>query len=276
MKKELITHRNPKSPIAEVFKTLRTNLQFMNSKKQLKTILITSTMPGEGKSWIAGNLAIAFAQTGKKVLLIDADMRKGRQHKLFNIDNDIGLSNYLSGMDETGKGIKADILKHIKTTEIEDLYIITSGNIPSNPSELLASEATIDMIDKIEELFDYVIFDGTPCLLVSDALIISRLVDTTIIVTEQNKTKKDNLEKVQKLIENVGGNIAGVVLNKVPVNAKKYMSSYYYSGGGNYSFPSIEKKSQGQKTNSKSDKKNDISNKKTQEIIDELNKYLNI
>ena len=105
MKKELIAQRSPKSPIAETFRTLRTNIQFMNSQKDLKTILVTSTMPGEGKSWISSNLAITFAQAGKKVVIIDADMRKGRLGTMFSMPSTPGLSNYLSGIDERGKEI---------------------------------------------------------------------------------------------------------------------------------------------------------------------------
>ncbi len=280
MKRELIVQRTPKSPIAEVFRTLRTNIQFMNSKKSLKTLLVTSTMPGEGKSWVTANLAITFAQAGKKVVIIDADMRKGRQHVMFGIENKMGLSNFLSGLDELGRNENLDILKYVKATEVQNLYLIPAGNVPPNPSELLASETTINMIEKLKEIFDFVIFDGTPSLLVTDALILSRLVDSTVIVTEHNTTKKENLAKVKKDIENVGGKIAGVILNKVPINAKKYMSTYYYSSTN---MPVAVKKSAPAKTNeykemAKTDyvfEKNDnISSEKTQAIIDELNKYL--
>ena len=193
MKRELIAQRTPKSPIAEVFRTLRTNIQFMNSKKSMKTLLVTSTMPGEGKSWVAANLAITFAQAGKKVLIIDADMRKGRQHVMFNIENKIGLSNFLSGIDELGRNENLDILKYVRATEIQNLFLIPAGNVPPNPSELLASETTINMIEKLKEVFDFIIFDGTPGLLVTDALIVARLVDSTVIVTAHNSTKKENL-----------------------------------------------------------------------------------
>ena len=217
MKKELIVQRSPKSPIAEVFRTLRTNIQFMNSKKTLKTLLFTSTMPGEGKSWISSNLAITFAQAGKKVILIDADMRKGRLHNMFQTDKVPGLSNYLSGIDSLGN-THNDIIKYVRGTEIDNLFLIPAGNIPPNPSELLASELTVEMLERLKDVFDIVILDGTPSLLVTDAIILSRLVDTTIIVTSHKFTKKDNLQKVKKAIENVGGNIAGVVINKIPVN----------------------------------------------------------
>ena len=231
MKKELITQRSPKSPIAETFRTLRTNLQFMNSQKDLKTILITSTMPGEGKSWISSNLAVTFAQAGKKVVLVDADMRKGRLATMFSVNSTPGLSNYLSGVDERGK--KIDILKYVTTTEIDNLYIIPSGNVPPNPSELLASEGMINMVEKLKRTFDILIFDGTPGLIVTDAMIVSRLVDTTIIVASHNETKKDNLQKVKKGLESVGASVAGVVINKMPVNAKKYEDSYYYGNTPN-------------------------------------------
>lgn len=229
MKKELVAERSPKSPIAETFRTLRTNIQFMTSQKRIKTLLITSTMPGEGKTWISANLAITFAQAGKKVILVDADLRKGRLYKLFQIDAVPGLSNYLSGIDGTGNIQTQDISKYIRQTEIDNLYVIPAGNFPPNPSELLASELTINMLDSLKEIFDIVILDSSPCLFVTDSVILSRLADSTIIVTSHKSTKKDNLQKVKKSIENVGGNIAGVVLNKVPVNIDKYESTYYYS-----------------------------------------------
>lgn len=230
MKKELITYRNPKSPVAEVFRTLRTNIQFMNTKRNLKTVLITSTMPGEGKSWVAANLATTFAQADKKVLIIDADMRKGRQHRIFSLENKPGLSNYLL---EGNEDVNVDVLRYVKPTDVENLYLMTNGDIPPNPSELLASNATINLIEKVKEIFDVIIFDGPPSLLVTDASIIARLVDTTIIVTEYNKTKKDNLVKVKKSLESVGASIAGTIINKNPVNPKKYKDSYYYRSSTN-------------------------------------------
>lgn len=274
MKKELIVQKSPKSQIAEVFRTLRTNIQFMNSKKSLKTLLFTSTMPGEGKSWISSNLAITFAQAGKKVILIDTDMRKGRLHNMFQTDRTPGLSNYLSGIDLLEDN-KNDIAKYIRRTEIDNLFLIPAGNIPPNPSELLTSELTIRMLERLKKVFDIVILDGTPSLLVTDAIILSRLVDTTIIVTTHKFTKKDNLQKVKKSIENVGGNIAGVVINKIPVNASKYESTYYYS-----STPYRAKASDIQERPTKtmktykyeSDEK--ISDEKSKEIISELDDFL--
>ena len=117
MRKELVTHLDPKSPVSETFRTLRTNIQFMNANKKMKTILVTSTFPGEGKSWVASNLAVTFAQAGKKVVLIDADMRKGRQYTIFGVSPRPGLSNYLSGMDVTD-GQEPDITEYLQKTEI--------------------------------------------------------------------------------------------------------------------------------------------------------------
>ena len=229
MKKELIAHRDPKSPVSEVFRTLRTNIQFMNTNNKLKTLLITSTLPNEGKSWVTANLAVTFAQAGKKVVLVDADMRKGRQYTIFEVSPRPGLSNYLSGFDSnTGEEISEDLANYIQEIQIPNLYIIPAGNIPPNPSELLISTKMVNLLDRLKELCDLVIIDGTPCELVTDAIILSRIVDSTVIVTAHKQTKKDDLQKIVTNIQNVGGKIAGIVLNKIPVSVKKYEQSYYY------------------------------------------------
>ncbi len=229
MKKELIAELDPKSPISEVFRTLRTNIQFMNTKGKLKTILVTSTFPGEGKSWVASNLAVTFAQAGKKVVLIDADMRKGRQYNIFGISPIPGLSNYLSGIDiDDEERDITDIADYVQDTEVDNLFVMPAGNIPPNPSELLISPQMVDLLEQLKDLCDIVIIDGTPNELVTDSLILTRLVDSTIIVTASKQTKKDNLRRAIQNIQNVGGKIAGVVVNKVPIAAKKYEQSYYY------------------------------------------------
>ena len=224
MKKELIIYKDPKSPISEIFRTLRTNIQFMNAGKNSKTILVTSTFPGEGKSWTSSNLAATFAQTGKKIILIDSDMRKGRQYAILGVAPAPGLSNYLSGVGTHGESLKSCIQK----TEIENLDIMVAGNIPPNPSELLSSEAMLELLEKVKKLYDIVIIDGTPCQLVADSLILARVVDSTIVVTAYKSTKKKDLQRVITGINNVGGKIFGIVLNKIPIPAKKYEQSYYY------------------------------------------------
>ena len=220
----LIVNNNPKSPISEIFRTLRTNIQFINKKEQLQAILITSTLPKEGKSWISSNLAVTFAQAGKKVILIDSDMRRGRQHTIFDILPKPGLSNYLSNMDEDEDTIEG----YIQETKIKGLYVMSAGDIPPNPSELLVSEKMLSLVEEAKEIYDIIILDGPPTQLVTDAVILSTIVDSTIIVAASKETKKDNLNNIIENIKNVGGKIAGVVLNKVSVSAKQYKQTYYY------------------------------------------------
>lgn len=229
MKNEIVVYETPKSPEAEMFRNLRTNIQFMNADSEKKIMVITSTCPGEGKSYVSANLAAAFAQIDKKVLIIDTDMRKGRQYTLFNLHPRPGLSNYLSGVvDQDFKGEKNNIENYIQKTYIENLYLISAGNVPPNPSELLVSSKMETIINTLIKKFDVIIFDAPPCLIVADALIVSRLVDFNIIVSAQNVTKKEDLIKAKEAIEKVGGKVGGIVLNKVQLSSKTYENSYYY------------------------------------------------
>lgn len=228
-KKELITHFEPKSPVAEVFRALRTNLKFMNKYRECQSILVTSTVQSEGKSWIASNLAVAFAQTGSKTLIIDSDMRRPRQHKIFSIKNQSGLSNYLSNIVEDGRKEELRVSECIVETGVKNLWLLPAGNIPPNPSELLVSSRTEEMINETAKNFDVVIIDGAPCLLVTDSTILSRMVGQTLMVTSSKYTKKDDFIEAKKRIDNVEGNIVGVVLNKVKISGKKYQDNYYYA-----------------------------------------------
>ena len=223
LKKELITQRQPESLIAEIFRSLRTNIQFMNTNKKLKTLLITSTFPGEGKSWVTSNLAVTFAKAGNKVILIDADMRKGRQFTIFGIMPKPGLSNILTEL-ELQNIEEIEIEKYVQKTEVQNLSVMPAGSVPPNPSELLVSEQMTELLEGLKEMCDIIIIDGTPCELVTDSVILSRSVDSTIVVSAYKETKKSSLEKVINSINDVGGNLAGVVVNKIPVSAKKYSS----------------------------------------------------
>lgn len=268
MKKEVIVHNNPKSPISEIFRTLRTNIQYMDTNKKMKTLLVTSTFVNEGKSWTTSNLAVTFAQAGKKVILIDADMRKGRQYSIFGISPRPGLSNYLSQVEiEEDEKTSENIVDYIQETPVENLYVIAAGNVPPNPSELLVSAKMINLLEELKEKCDLVILDGTPCELVTDSIILSRLVDTTIIVTAHKSTKKDALERMVKNIRNVGGKIAGVVVNKVPISSRRYGETYYYYGKS-HSFNKNKKNSIEKETF----KKTDFFDKKEAETIDKERK----
>ena len=153
-------------------------------------------------------------------------MRKGRQHSIFEVNNDKGLSNYLI-MTTKGDSLNS-IGDYIQTTMIENLYIMTAGMIPPNPSELLTSQKMIDLIKYLEQIFDIVIFDGTPSTIVTDAIILSKFVDSTLIVSAHKETKIEDLNQVKRNITNVGGRIAGVVVNKMPTNKKETKTGYYY------------------------------------------------
>ena len=228
MKRQFIAHEDPKSHVSELFRTLRTNVQFMNSNKRLETLLVTSTLPGEGKTWIASNLAIAFAQADKRVILIDADMRKCGLHNIFQVSPCPGLSNYLSGVNETNQEVQ-NLDNYLRETEVPNLYLMPSGNVPPNPSELLSTPQMVNLLEKLKDISDLIIIDGTPSKLVTDAIVLSRIVDSTIIVAGHNMAKKEDLSKIVRDIKNVGGNIAGVVYNKKPVSNKKKNETYYYA-----------------------------------------------
>lgn len=230
-KEELITVNDPKSVISETFRTLRTNVQFSSiNSKGSKTLLITSCLPEEGKSYISANLAITFAQAGKKVVIVDSDMRRGRQSKIFNVPNHNGLSNYISNLDNNGNELNWSVGKFIKETNISNLNIITAGNIPPNPSELLESEKVPELIEELKKYYDVVIFDGAPILPITDSLILGRLLGNTMLVSVYNKTKRDNLQKAKSSIENVGGKVIGIVLNKTTETSSEYVGNYYYYG----------------------------------------------
>ena len=228
MQQEIITLKSPKSRISEAFKELRTNLEFSMMNKKVKTILITSAFPGEGKSWTSSNLAVAFAQHKRKVILVDADLRRGSQADIFNLQASPGLSNLLYIIDQNSDNLhKIDFDQYIKPTELDNLFVLLPGIKPINPSELLASDAMMLLIKILKDNYDYIIFDGTPSILVTDSVILSGILDTTVIVTKYNSTKIDSIKQLKKSIANVGGKIAGVVLNNIPNKKNKYLDGYY-------------------------------------------------
>lgn len=221
MKDELVLKNRPKSNISEDIRTIRTNLQFL-TKKSSQVLLVTSSIQGEGKSFISSNLALAFAQAGEKVLLIDSDLRLGRVHKIFNVSNVTGLSSLLA--EDELKEISKKILK----TNIENLYVIPRGIVPPNPSELLSSDNTKKLIKSLKTKFDRVIFDGVPINGLPDSLIVAGLADRTILVTAVGTTSIDELTSTTKALEKINANVAGIVANRIAAT-KRGKYSYYYS-----------------------------------------------
>ncbi len=221
MKDELVIHSRPKSNISEDIRTIRTNLQFTSNIDNSKVLLVTSSVPGEGKSFISSNLAAAFAGTGETTLLIDSDMRLGRIHKIFGLSNKKGLSNLLVEKDNI------DYQEYIKKTEIENLYVITRGTVPPNPSELLNSPNAKVITEFLRDKFDHVIFDGVPINGLPDSLIVANLVDKVIIVSSAGYTKIDELNDTKKALEKVDANIAGVVVNRASKTKRGKYSNYY-------------------------------------------------
>ena len=222
-KVELLVQKYPKSVVSESIKTLRTNLQFSSVDSELKTILVTSSIPGEGKSFISANLAISFTQTDKKVLIVDCDMRKGRQHRIFKLSNTKGLSNLL--IDDMN-----NYKDYINKTSIKNLYVITRGTVPPNPSELLNSNKNSELIKILKSKFDIIIFDGVPCNGLPDSIIMSKLVDKVLIVSSESVTPRSVLESTKKQLKNVEAPVAGDVLNNVNRKNSKYGKYYGYYG----------------------------------------------
>jgi len=221
MKDELVIHTRPKSNISEDIRTIRTNLQFTSSDEESKVILVTSSIPGEGKSFISSNLATAFAQTGESTLLIDCDLRLGRVHKIFGISNEKGFSNLLVGQNTV------DCAEFIKKTSIPDLYVIPRGTVPPNPSELLNSSNAKKVVKFLRENFDHIIFDGVPINGLPDSLIVASIVDRVILVTAAGYTKIDELNEAKKALEKIDANIAGVVVNRAQGAKRGRYSNYY-------------------------------------------------
>ncbi len=228
-KTELIVENNPKSPIVESIKTIRTNILYSTRKN---SILVTSCKEKEGKSWVINNLAVTFAQTGKRVILVDANLRQeNNKNEIFNIEKCEGLSDFIREISEDQMENLEKARKYIKETSIPNLHIMQNGTIPPNPAELISSKNMKRLVNLLKNMYDIVIIDGTSSILVADSIALSSMVDSTILVAENRKTKINDLKKVKKLIEDVNGNILGVILNRVDVQSGKYYGKkygYYY------------------------------------------------
>jgi len=220
---ELLVHNYPMSGLAEAARTIRTNLLFMAPDHPFRTLLVTSAGPSEGKTTVACCIAIAMAQAGQRVLLIDCDLRKPRLHRVFGIKcSSAGLTTAL--VKENGD----DLSDIIRATEVPNMSIITAGPIPPNPAELFHSERFRAFLEKVQGKFDRVILDSPPIVAVTDAVILSTLVDGTMLVVRAFKTPKDMVRHALRSLADVGANTAGTVLNSVNLNRSEYKYSHYY------------------------------------------------
>lgn len=217
MTKNLITIYDPKSPISEQYRTLRTNLEFTSLGTQLQTILITSTSTGEGKSTTASNLAVVFSQLGKRVLLIDCDMRRPTLHQIFRLDTRDGLSNILAKRSSVEAAVQA--------TQLDYLFVITAGVVSPNPSELLAAPSFLDLLEDAKSQFDIIILDAPPVMQVADSRILAPLVDGSILVVSCETSDRDEVIKAKDQLRLTGTKILGLVLNR---RETRYDKNHYY------------------------------------------------
>ncbi len=223
---ELFLTINPKSMFSESIKNIRTNLQFSAVDKELKTILITSPEAGNGKTFISANLAAAYGQDGKKVLIIDCDLRRGRQHDIFNVMNQTnsGYSNLILNFKEEVK-----LSRYVSKTSIKNIDLIPTGPTPPNPVELLSSKNNAEVIEELKKYYDIIILDCPPILGMSDTQIMTKYSDANIIVVASGETPIELLERSKKVFEASNSKIDGVIINKANVKGNSYYNSYYVS-----------------------------------------------
>jgi capsular exopolysaccharide synthesis family protein len=221
-KRELIVKLFSKSSISEQYRTIRTNIQFASVDHDIRSIMITSAGPEEGKSTTAANLAVVFAQQGKRVLLVDADLRKPTIHYSFHTMNTFGLTNILTK--------KMNLEDVVRTTDEQNLFLLMSGPIPPNPSELLASKAMKEVMNQIYKEFEIIIFDTPPILAVTDAQILANISDGIILVISSGKTEIDKALKAKEMLTAASGNLLGVVLNNKKMKKNNRYNAYYGEG----------------------------------------------
>ena len=199
-----IVDKLPKSITAESYRSLRTNIQYSSIDKQVKTLVVTSSNAGEGKSTVAGNLAYTFFQSGKRVLIIDCDLRKPSLHRKFNVSNEVGLTDVLVGTSELNK-----VMKKID----DNLYLLTTGTLPPNPAEIIGSNTMENFLEECKINFDYIILDTPPILPVTDSKLLAIKADATVLVVRSEISKSKHVSQAFKELGKVNANVIGTILN---------------------------------------------------------------
>ena len=217
---QLITLSNPRSPLSEAYRTLRTNLEFTSLDKPIRSMVVTSAAPEEGKSTTLANLAVVLAQAGRKVIVVDCDLRRPALHKIFDVPSGAGFTDMMR--DDS-------LLKKppLAATSVDNLKLLASGTIPPNPAELLASKRMDDVIAALLKIADMVLFDAPPVIAVTDAAVLASKVDAVLLVVSAGKTKRDHARKAKALLDKVNAHLIGTVLNNVKGEAGMYQ---YYAG----------------------------------------------
>ncbi|MEM7355166.1 MAG: polysaccharide biosynthesis tyrosine autokinase, partial [Acidobacteriota bacterium] len=222
---ELLPHKNPKLAVCEAYRSLRTAL-LLSSAEELRIVAVTSAEPGEGKTATTCNLGVVFAQLGRRVLIVDADLRRPRMHKVFKVSNRLGVVNYLTG--------KIEIESLFIDTGVPNLFICPSGPIPPNPSELLASDRLRDFLTQVRARFDFVLIDTPPTLPVADAVILGPLTDGLVLCARAGELLRDDAKLCRERLGYEGLRIFGTVLNRYSTSPSRYNRRYRYYGYGAY------------------------------------------
>ena len=222
-REQIVALSQPRSPIAEAFRSLRTNIQFANPGRQVRSLLITSAGPTEGKTLTAANLAVSLAGGGSRVILVDTDLRRPRQHRLFEVPKEPGFTNLV--IDQRG-----DLDGYLRSTSLENLKVLPSGTVPPNPAELLGSPRAAEVMEQLKEHADVVVYDSPPAGTVTDAVVMASRVDAVLQVVQAGRTRRDLVVRGREMLEKVGARVLGPVLNQVSLSDLGYYSYYYYYG----------------------------------------------
>ena len=237
--KRKLTNLKPRNPIIESYRTIRANIRYASIDRDVRSLLITSVLPREGKSLFITNLAITFAKSGTRTALVDCDLHRPKLHHMFGFEKSPGLSELLTDQIE-GETIEEKIERAIRETEVENLYLITSGSLPPNPGDLLVSKRLNEILKSLRSDFDMVLIDSPPISLISDTSVLATRVDSTILVVRVGMAKIPAILQAKEMLENLGANIFGVVLNDLDVESRRYSGYYYYSKYSDYYSPDEE------------------------------------